>query len=218
MGLTDTVRDRERRSAAVVSPIRAGTEIPAPGVEIQAKDMPTFAEAVERNKAMVFSIAWHFLRDRALAEELAQEVFLRLYRSWHSMESREHIECWLRKAMSHRCIDEIRRRRTERQVSLEDTEEPGTLERLHDPLLTAYLERMVASLPERQRMLVILRYQEGMEPDEISKMLGMKASTVRTMLSRAIDLLRAKTWRRLGRTRHDQELGGEPGEKANGAF
>jgi RNA polymerase sigma-70 factor (ECF subfamily) len=161
---------------------------------------------------MVFSIGWHFLRDRSLAEELAQEVFLRLHRSWDSMESREHLECWLRKAMSHRCIDEIRRRKAQPQVSLEDAAEPGALERLQDPLLTAYLERMVASLPEKQRMLVILRYQEGMEPEEISKMLGMKPSTVRTGLGRALELLRAKTWRRLGRSRLDQS------ENANGAF
>lgn len=165
----------------------------------ETQRLPTFAEAVDRNKALVFSIAWHFLRDRVVAEELAQDVFLRLYRSWQTMESEEHIECWLRKAMTNRCIDEIRRRQSQPQVSLEDTEEPGTLERLQDPMLAAYLERMVASLPEKQRLLVILRYQEGMEPDEISKLMGMKASTVRTMLGRAIALLRAKTSRRLGR-------------------
>lgn len=160
--------------------------------------LPSFSEAVDQNKAMVFSIAWHFFRDRVLAEELAQDVFLRLYLSWKSMESREHIECWLRKTMTHRCIDEIRHRKTQPYISLEDAEEPGTLERLHDPLLASYLERMVASLPEKQRMLVVLRYQEGLEPDEISKLLGIKPSTVRTMLGRAIALLRAKTWRRLG--------------------
>lgn len=175
------------------------------GAQEEPKGLPTFAEAVDQGKAMVFSIAWHFLRDRLLAEELAQDVFLRLYRSWHSMESREHIECWLRKAMTHRCIDEIRRRKIQQHVSLEDAQEPGTLERLQDPLLTAYLERMVASLPEKQRMLVILRYQEGLEPDEISKLLGIKPSTVRTILGRAIALLRSKTWRRLGQSGLGQE-------------
>ena len=161
--------------------------------------LPGFVDAVDQNKAMVFSIAWHFLRDRVRAEELAQDVFLRLYRCWHKMESGEHIQGWLRKTMTNRCIDEIRHRQSQPYISLEDTEELGTLEPLQDPMLAAYLERMVASLPEKQRMLVILRYQEGMEPGEISKMLGMKPSTVRTMLGRAIALLRAKTARRLGR-------------------
>jgi RNA polymerase sigma-70 factor (ECF subfamily) len=160
--------------------------------------IPAFTDAVEQNKAMVFSIAWHFFRDRVLAEELAQDVFLKLYCCWQRMESREHIECWLRKTMTHRCIDEIRHRKTQPQISLEDAEEPGTLERIQDPFLAGYLERMVASLPAKQRMLVILRYQEGLEPEEISKLLGMRPSTVRTVLGRAIALLRAKTWRRLG--------------------
>ena len=175
------------------------------GAQEEPKSLPTFVEAVDQNKAMVFSIGWHFLRDRVVAEELAQDVFLRLYRSWPSMESREHIEYWLRKAITHRCIDEIRRRKTQQHISLEDAQEPGTLERLQDPLLTAYLERMVASLPEKQRMVVILRYQEGLELDEISKLLEMKPSTVRTMLGRAIALLRSKTCRRLGQSRWGQE-------------
>jgi RNA polymerase sigma-70 factor (ECF subfamily) len=173
--------------------------------QAETTELPAFAEAVEQNKAMVFSIGWHFFRDRALAEELAQDVFLRLFRSWHCMESREHIECWLRKTMTHRCIDEIRHRKTQPQISLEDAEEPGTLERLQDPLLAGYLERMVASLPEKQRILVILRYQEGLEPEEISKLLGMRPSTVRTILGRAISLLRSKTWKRLGQSHLGQE-------------
>ncbi|HEX4228448.1 MAG TPA: sigma-70 family RNA polymerase sigma factor [Bryobacteraceae bacterium] len=174
------------------------TEATAKRAQAEITELPAFAEVLDQNKAMVFSIAWHFFRDRVLAEELAQDVFLRLYRSWNSMESREHIECWLRKTMTHRCIDEIRHRKRQPHISLEDAEEPGTFERFQDPMLAGYLERMVASLPEKQRMLVILRYQEGLEPDEISKLLGMKSSTVRTMLGRAIALLRTKTWRRLG--------------------
>jgi RNA polymerase sigma-70 factor (ECF subfamily) len=63
---------------------------------------------------------------------------------------------------------------------------------------------MVASLPEKQRLMVILRYQEEMEPEEISKMLGMKSSTVKTLLGRAIELLRSKTLRRLA-TKEEEE-------------
>lgn len=71
------------------------------------------------------------------------------------------------------------------------------LERVQDPLLSAYLQRMVASLPEKQRLLVVLRYQEGMEPEEIAKMLSMNASTVKTQISRALELLRTKAAQRL---------------------
>ena len=66
-----------------------------------------------------------------------------------------------------------------------------------DSLLTSYLERMVASLPERQRVAIILRYQEDMDPEEIAKVLGMKVSSTKTLISRGLELLRAKTSRRL---------------------
>jgi RNA polymerase sigma-70 factor (ECF subfamily) len=159
--------------------------------------LPTFAEAVEAHKSMVFSIAWHCLRDRAAAEELAQDVFLELHRHWGEMKSPEHIVFWLRRVMSNRCIDTVRKRRNHRETSLEDSAEPTALERIQDPLLSSYLARMVASLPEKQRILVVLRYQEDMQPEEIGRLLRMNVSTVKTQINRALGLLRSKTAHRL---------------------
>ena len=146
---------------------------------------------------MVYSIAWHFLRDRAVAEELAQDVFLELHRNWSSMQSAQHIVFWLRKVTSRRSIDIVRRRKTRAETSLEEMAEPTALERVNDSMLSSYLERMVASLPEKQRIVIVLRYQEGMEPEDIAEILGMNVSTVKTQITRALDLLRAKTARRL---------------------
>jgi len=58
---------------------------------------------------------------------------------------------------------------------------------------------MVASLPEKQRSVIVLRYQEEMELEEIAKVLDMNVSTVKTQISRALDLLRGKVSRRLGK-------------------
>ncbi len=165
-------------------------------------NLPSFAEAVDAHKAMVFSIAWHFLRDRVAAEELAQDVFLQLYRNWGGMQSGDHIVFWLRKVTSHRAIDLVRRRKTRPEVSLEEAAEPTVLERMQDSLLTSYLERMVASLPERQRIAIVLRYQEDMDPDEIAKVLRMKVSSVKTLIARGLELLRAKTSRTLKLSDH----------------
>lgn len=156
-----------------------------------------FADAVEANKAMVYSIGWHFLRDRATAEELAQDVFLELHRNWSSMQSARHVVFWLRKVASRRCVDIVRRRKQRSETSLDEMAEPTALERVQDSLLSSYLERIVASLPEKQRILIVLRYQEGMEPEEIARTLEMNVNTVKTQLSRALDLLRSKTERRL---------------------
>jgi RNA polymerase sigma-70 factor, ECF subfamily len=165
----------------------------------EAAGLPCFAEVVDRHKSMVYSILWHYLRDRTVAEEVAQDVFLELHRSWGSMKSAEHIVFWLRRVTSHRAIDCMRKRRLHLETSLEETSEPTALERVHDSFLSSYLERMVASLPEKQRMVIVLRYQEGMELEEIADVLGMKTSTVKTQIFRGLELLRAKTALRLGR-------------------
>ncbi len=157
----------------------------------------SFAEAVEAHKAMVFSIGWHVLRDRVAAEELAQEVFLQLHRDWNQMKSPGHLVFWLRRVASHRAIDFVRQRKRRSETALDETTEPTTLERVHDTFLTTYLERMIASLPEKQRMVVVLRYQEDMEVEEIARTLQMKPATVKTHLARALELLRSKTERRL---------------------
>jgi RNA polymerase sigma-70 factor (ECF subfamily) len=161
--------------------------------------LPCFAEVVARHKGMVYSILWHYLRDRTLAEEGAQDVFLELHRRWSSMKSAEHIVFWLRRVTSHRAIDCARKLRVRSETSLEETGEPTALERVHDLFLASYLERMVASLPEKQRIAIVLRYQEGMEMEEIGDVLGMKVSTVKTQIFRGLELLRVKTAQRLGR-------------------
>ena len=148
---------------------------------------------------MVYSIGWHFLRDRLAAEELAQEVFLQLHRNWASMKSGNHILFWLRHVTSHRAIDFARKRKSRAETSLEETAEPTALERVHDTFLSSYLERIVASLPEKQRLMIVLRYQEEMEIEEIARALSMKPATVKTQLFRAIDLLRTKASRRLSK-------------------
>jgi len=161
--------------------------------------LPAFAVVVETHKAMVYSIAWQFLHDRVAADELAQDVFLQLHKNWARIESPAHLLFWLRKVATHRAIDAARKRQARAETSLEETDEPTVLERVHDAFLASYLKRMVASLPEKQRSVIVLRYQEEMELDEIAKVLGMNVSTVKTQISRALELLRGKVSRRLGR-------------------
>ena len=161
--------------------------------------LPAFASVVDTHKGMVYSIAWQFLRDRVAADELAQDVFLQLHKNWARIESPAHLVFWLRKVATHRAIDAARKRKAKAETSLEEPDEPTVLERVHDSFLSSYLQRMVASLPEKQRSVIVLRYQEDMELDEIAKILSMNVSTVKTQISRALELLRGKVSRRLGK-------------------
>lgn len=145
---------------------------------------------------MVFSIAYHFLRDKGLAEELAQEVFLHLHKNLHTIQSPEHLVYWLRKVTSHRCIDQARRQKLRAGVSLteylEHAPEPAARACVADPLLAGLLQRLIARLPERSRMIVILRYQEDLEPAEIAELLDIPLGTVKSNLHRSLALLRGK--------------------------
>lgn len=141
---------------------------------------------------MVYSVAYHFLQDHSAAEELAQEVFLELYRHWPEIQSREHRLFWLRKVTIRRCIDQTRRRKLRNHVSLEDAPEPFTFMPATDPVLKRYIEQLLAKLQEAPRMIVILRYQEGMEPAEIAELLDMPLATVKSHLQRSLALLRRK--------------------------
>src|ERR1700674_1221916 len=82
-------------------------------------DHESFATLIHEHQDMVFSIAWHFLHDRGRAEEIAQEVFLQLYRTLGQTEPPPHLPFWLRRETANRCIDESRRGRW-RVVTLDE--------------------------------------------------------------------------------------------------
>ena len=155
-----------------------------------------FNHLVREHQAMVYSVAWHFLHDRPLAEEVAQDVFLSLHRNLASIESPRHAAAWLRKVAVQRSIDAGRRRKRLPRIGLEEAPEPVSFDPRYDPWLGEALRRMVASLPEAQRMAVILRYQEDLEPTEIAGVLEMPVPTVKSHLHRALALLREKMERR----------------------
>ncbi len=152
--------------------------------------VPDFSVLMREHRAMVFSLACYFLRDRAAAEELAQEVFLQLYRSLDKLQSREHVVFWLRRVTVNRCIGEARRRQRRPEVPLEETwESPAPAD---NPLLREDLRRLVASLPAKTRMIVILRYQEDLDPKDIAQVMGIPVNTVKSRLQRALAVLREK--------------------------
>ncbi len=161
-------------------------------------ELPEFGDLVRQHQGMVFSIAYHFLRDRALAEELAQDVFLQLYQKLGEFRSVNHITFWLRRVTSHRCIDCSRRMKLRPKVGLDEVPEPSTAAAPGDPILSRALGKLVASLPEKARMVVILRYQEDMDPAEIAEAIDMPVRTVKSHLQRALALLREKFERSVG--------------------
>ena len=163
-------------------------------------DPELFEELVREHQAMVFSMACRYLRNRALAEEIAQDVFLQLYRKLPTLESQDHVVHWLRWVTAHRLIDHSRHEKRRPQSPLEGAPEPASADSMSDadPLLSGMLRDLVAALPENARVVMILRYQEDLDPMDIARALDMPIATVKSHLQRSLALLRDKLSRKKG--------------------
>ena len=153
---------------------------------------PDFEQLVDEHQSMVFSLAWRMTGDRGLAEEIAQDVFLELDKHLGKIESAAHACFWLRRVAINRSADALRRRKVRQMdhwVEMEDHHGIRVEERTS--ALGARLEQLMATLPERQRAVLVLRYQEDLTPEEIAVTLEMPVNTIKSNLHRGLKLLRA---------------------------
>lgn len=169
----------------------AAVDLPTALTRAQSGDHDAFAEVIEQHEAMVYSLAYHFFNDRGRAEEIAQDVFLQLYRNLGTIESNAHLLFWLRQVTTRRCIDVTRRSRM-KAVSLEDAGELRAHEKRSDALLDRKLKGLIEELPEIQRAVVTLRYQEDLDPSDICRIVQLPVNTVKSHLHRALQSLRRK--------------------------
>ena len=155
-----------------------------------------FRSVVEQHQRMVFSIALRVTGEYGTAEEVAQDVFLELFRSGERLTGEDHVRFWLRRVTVHRATDAIRRRSHRPESAAEEW-----MDETHTgadgvagvgTVLEARLEELLGSLPEQMRIAVVLRYQEEMLPDEIAKLLNQPVATVKSNLQRGLKLLRRK--------------------------
>jgi RNA polymerase sigma-70 factor, ECF subfamily len=158
-----------------------------------------FRDLVERHQARVYSIAYRILGDSGAAEEVAQDVFLELHRSLRKLESEEHVAAWVRRVACHRATDALRRRAARGDRAAEQYQDGMGLRpavREFMPLMNR-VEQLLLALPPAQRTVMLLRYQEDLEPEDIAVELEMPLATVRSHLQRAVKLLREKAQRTL---------------------
>ena len=154
-----------------------------------------FRGVVERHQRMVFSLALRVTGEYGTAEEVAQDVFLELFRSAERLSGEDHVRFWLRKVTVHRATDALRRQAHRPESHAEEFTDDAPPDA--DPtglgtVLEARLEELLGSLPEQMRVAVVLRYQEDMTPEEISRLLGQPVATVKSNLQRGLKLLRRK--------------------------
>jgi RNA polymerase sigma-70 factor (ECF subfamily) len=148
---------------------------------------------VRAHQRSVYSLALRMLGLKELAEDLAQEVFVQLNSSLPSIESCAHLTFWLRKVTAFRAIDQLRRRTRFPTVSLDEEVHLYSDADVGDPLLHRHLKRLLEELSPPARAVLLLRYQEDLDPTEIARTLEMPINTVKSHLQRSLQLMRQKT-------------------------
>jgi RNA polymerase sigma-70 factor (ECF subfamily) len=162
----------------------------------RAGDGDAFRQLVVRHQARVFGIALRLTGQRADAEELAQDVFIQLHGALEQIASPAHLLHWLLRTASHRSIDRLRQQaRQGTRVPLEllgEGPESRAGESTHDPLAAAQLHRLLLQLQPDPRAVMLLRYQEDLDPTDIAAVLDMPVTTVKSHLRRSLEWLRTQ--------------------------
>jgi RNA polymerase sigma-70 factor (ECF subfamily) len=160
--------------------------------QARAGNADAFAALVRAHQGSVFSIGLRMLNRRDAAEDLAQDVFLQLYRKLDDIESQEHLGFWLRRVASNLAIDWLRRLPYTQTQPLEEGAEVASLEKTDDPLLDRELGRLLDELSPSARAVMLLRYQEDRDLSEIGAMLEMPVNTVKSHIKRSLTTLRSR--------------------------
>ena len=165
---------------------------------VQANDEMAFREIVDRYQAKVFSIIYGILRNRNDAEDIAQQVFAKIYFSIKNFDFRSSLLTWIYKITVNECYDYLRKKRVRKLVyesdfSSEDSlrmenSEPATDQapavdhRLaqHDLIL-----KLLSKISEEDRNLILLKEVEGHSVEELAEMTGMNENTIKVKLFRA---------------------------------
>lgn len=156
-------------------------------------DQRAFRELVDRYLAAITRFALRTLGDRAEAEEVAQETFLRLWTAAADFEPHAQPKTWLYRIARNQCIDRIRKRRAHGQeVELQERaageDRPSAL--LLRKQLAAQVGEALATLPERQREAITLVHYEGLSGAEACEVLSVSAEALESLLARGRRALR----------------------------
>jgi RNA polymerase sigma-70 factor (ECF subfamily) len=173
-------------------------------LRVKDGDGTSFGVLLEKHRASVIHFVYRLVQEQAIAEELSQEVFLRVYRSRSSYEPTAKFKTWLFRIATHLALNWLRDEKHERgQERLDDTStdlpvrqvsdrRPSVEQELVCAVKLEEVRRAVAALPEKQRAAVLMHKYEEMEYTQIAKTLGCSESAVKSLLFRAYETLRAR--------------------------
>src|SRR3982750_1837784 len=171
-------------------------------LRVKEGDEASFGVLLEKHRSPVVHFLYRRGQNGPVAEELAQEVFLRVYRSRATYEPTAKFTTWLFRIATHLALNSLRDRKNERlQDSLDDDSgelprqgsdrRPSVEQALVHEARMQEIRSAIAKLPDKQRAAVLMHKYEEMEYSQIAKVLGCSESAVKSLLFRAYETLRA---------------------------
>ena len=173
-------------------------------LRVKEGDGASFAILLDKHRSPVIHFLFRMVQNQAVAEELAQEVFLRVYRSRATYEPTARFTTWLFRIATHLALNALRDGKNERsQERLDDDtgdmpvrqvsdRKPSVEQSMVHQAKMEEIRRAIAALPEKQRAAVLMHKYEEMEYSQIAKVLGCSESAVKSLLFRAYETLRAR--------------------------
>jgi RNA polymerase sigma-70 factor (ECF subfamily) len=163
-------------------------------------DPSAFQALVERHRSMVYRVAYQFAGNHHDAEDIAQEVFIKVYRSLDRFRQDSQLSSWMYRIVMNACIDHRRRQAPagaapfgeEAEQKMLNTPEgrPGPEDHAYAGELGQVLESEIGRLPKGQRIVFVMRHHQGMKLCEIAAALGLAEGTVKRQLHAAVHRLR----------------------------
>ncbi len=155
--------------------------------EVADGDMDAFGQLVCRHQDAAWRIAYHYVGDRAEAEDLAQEAFLKILDAASGYRPTARFSTYLYRVIANLCIDYHRKKRPDYPGEMPPRESPtdGPPERLKAQERDRAIQRALGELPDRQRMAVVLCYFEGLPLAEIAEAMDTTYKAVERLLARA---------------------------------
>jgi RNA polymerase sigma-70 factor (ECF subfamily) len=173
-------------------------------LRVREGDQASFGLLLDKHRSPVIHFLYRMVQNQAVAEELAQEVFLRVYKSRSSYEPTAKFTTWLFRIASHLALNWIRDGRNEkRQASLDEESPDGTAKQVPDRSKTVEQElvyqaklsevrQAIESLPAKQKAAVMMHKFQEMEYVQIADVLSCSESAVKSLLFRAYESLRLR--------------------------
>jgi len=173
-------------------------------LRVKEGDGASFSILLEKHRLPVIHFLYRMVQDQGVAEELAQEVFLRVYRSRESYEPTAKFTTWLFRIATHMALNALRdgkHRRAEERLDDDSSDlparqvsdqQPSVEQRMLHQARMEEIRRAVAMLPEKQRAAVLMHKYQEMEYSQIAKALNCSESAIKSLLFRAYETLRAR--------------------------